>query len=283
MKGKKIMTIIWSLLITLLLVAIGGYFYMMDIQLKGIKLSESNVHIILSETGWATNNFELKIKYDGDASTDIKGYSYDGGKTWSRANIITVDRNKTINIVVKDRNDKLYEVKYEIENFDNEGPKVEIPDYIQVSKGSNVNLNDYVTATDDKSGLKGDLVFTPETVDTKNIGSQKINVLAIDNAGNRTSINFNVNIVEQAPAVEVEKVTIDNDKLELTVDEEKTLIGQALPKYAANKSITWESSDNNIVTVNNGQVKAVAVGEAKIIVKSSNGKTAECVVTVKEK
>lgn len=281
MKKKKIVTFIWCFFVTILLVAVGGYFYLMDIQRKNIKLSESNVHIILSNPGWTTSNIELKIKYDGDAASDIKGYSFDDGKTWSKGNIITVGKNETLNIAVKDINDKVYKVEYKIENFDTEGPKINVADNIQISKNTKVNLSDYVTATDEKSGVDGDLTFNPSTIDTSKLGEQVINVIAEDKVGNHSSLYFAVKVVEKAPVVLVNNITISQDKLEMTVDEENALTVSVEPKYATNKAIAWTSSNPAVVTVELGKVKAVAPGEAKIIAKSANGKTAECNVVVK--
>ncbi len=47
------------------------------------------------------------------------------------------------------------------------------------------------------------------------------------------------------------------------------------------KKVTWMSSDAKIATVNKGKVTAVGEGEA-IITATANGKSAQCVITVKE-
>ena len=60
-----------------------------------------------------------------------------------------------------------------------------------------------------------------------------------------------------------------------------------MPDNAANKTVTWTSSNNNVATVSNGVVTAVAEGTATITVTATNGtddtnddKTATCEVTV---
>ena len=281
MKKKKIITVIWSLLVTLLLVAVGGYFYLMDMQRRNIKLTESNVHIILSNPGWTTSNIELKIKYDGDASADIKGYSFDGGKTWSKGNIITVDKNKTLNIAVKDINDKVYEVEYKIENFDTEGPIITVADNIQITKNSKVNLSDYVTVTDEKSGVDSEVTFNPSTLDTTKLGEQVLTAIAVDKVGNHSSVNFAVKVVEKAPEIPVNKIVISHESLEMSVNEENNLTVSFEPKYASNKAIAWTSSNPSVATVQLGKIKALAEGETVITAKTANGKTATCTITVK--
>ena len=281
MKKKKIITIIWTLLVTILLVAMGGYFYLMDMQRRNIKLTESNVHIILSNPGWTTSNIELKIKYDGDASADIKGYSFDGGKTWSKGNIITVDKNKTLNIAVKDINDNVYKVEYKIENFDTEGPKIVVADNIQITKNSKANLSDYITLTDEKSGVDSEVSFNPSVIDTTKLGTQVVTAIAVDKVGNHSSVNFAIKVVEKAPDIPVNNIVISHENLEMTVNEENALTVSFEPKYATNKSIVWTSSNPLVATVELGKIKALAVGETTITAKTANGKVATCVVVVK--
>ena len=50
--------------------------------------------------------------------------------------------------------------------------------------------------------------------------------------------------------------------------------------FAANKSITWTSSNTKVATVSNGVVKAIGSGTATITAKAFNGKTAAVTVTV---
>ena len=54
------------------------------------------------------------------------------------------------------------------------------------------------------------------------------------------------------------------------------------PEDASNKNVTWESSNTNVATVNNGEVTAVSAGTATITATAEDGsKTATCTVTVK--
>ncbi len=83
--------------------------------------------------------------------------------------------------------------------------------------------------------------------------------------------------------VKVESVLLNNNVLSLEVGDTYTLTSTVLPADATDKSVTWSSSDTDIVTVANGKLTAVDVGEATVTVTTKDGnKTAECVVQVNE-
>lgn len=70
--------------------------------------------------------------------------------------------------------------------------------------------------------------------------------------------------------------------LEMTVGDEYTLSPTLSPSNATT-TFSWNSSNSDVATVSpNGTVKAVSRGTATINVKTDNGKTASCQVTVSE-
>ena len=69
----------------------------------------------------------------------------------------------------------------------------------------------------------------------------------------------------------------------ITVEEKETyqLTATVLPADATNQNVAWESSNNEVATVVNGLVTAIAAGEATITVTTEDGSfTATCTVTV---
>ena len=82
------------------------------------------------------------------------------------------------------------------------------------------------------------------------------------------------------PDIQVESVSIEPAELNLKVGYESSLRATVSPVNAIDKSLTWSSSNDNIVTVEDGVVKALSVGKASITATSVNGKTATCLVTV---
>ncbi len=76
------------------------------------------------------------------------------------------------------------------------------------------------------------------------------------------------------------KVTLNKTSATLTVGKTMTLKATVTPKNASTK-LTWTSSNKKIATVDSsGKVKGVKAGTATITVKTSNGKSASCKVTV---
>ena len=82
--------------------------------------------------------------------------------------------------------------------------------------------------------------------------------------------------------IKVTGVTLDNDTLSLVAGGATgTLTATVNPSDAANKSVTWSSSDEAVATVADGVVTPVAAGNATITVTTVDGSfTATCDVTV---
>lgn len=81
--------------------------------------------------------------------------------------------------------------------------------------------------------------------------------------------------------VEVTGISIDVSELSLKKGSNYKLEATIEPVDATNKTITWTSSDENIVTVDDGEITAVSIGSATITVTTKDGnKTCECKVTV---
>ena len=91
-------------------------------------------------------------------------------------------------------------------------------------------------------------------------------------------------IVMESSPVTVTGVELNKSEIELSVNETEALTATVLPENASDKTVSWSSSNTNVATVSsNGVVTAVSAGTAVITVTTNTGgKTATCVVTVKE-
>ena len=98
-------------------------------------------------------------------------------------------------------------------------------------------------------------------------------------AAERYARNNDFNFVQ----LQIVPTSVALNKTTLTLDTGKTsnLKATVYPSNAANKKCTWSSSNTSVATVDsNGKVTAKKAGTATITVKTSNGKTATCKVTV---
>lgn len=92
--------------------------------------------------------------------------------------------------------------------------------------------------------------------------------------------NNDFNFVALPKPVNPTSVSISTNSIILGAGESTTLTAKIQPSNAV-KTLTWSSSNTSVATVSNGKVTAKKSGTANITVKTSNGKTATCKVTVK--
>ena len=113
-------------------------------------------------------------------------------------------------------------------------------------------------------------------VTAKAAGQATITVKTTD--GNKTATCA---ITVEENVVHVESVSLNKNSTTLEIGGTETLTATVLPATATDKSVTWESSNAEIASVNAGVVTAKAAGQATITVKTTDGnKTATCAVTV---
>ena len=87
-------------------------------------------------------------------------------------------------------------------------------------------------------------------------------------------------VTVENPTVDVTKVTLNKNSLNLVKGNSETLTATVYPSDASNKTLTWKSSNSNVATVSNGKITAVAVGTATITATANNGQKATCTVNI---
>ncbi len=87
--------------------------------------------------------------------------------------------------------------------------------------------------------------------------------------------------IENEETDAVTSVTLDKTMAEVAEGESITLTAIVSPSDAADKTVTWSSSDDSIATVVNGTVTGVKVGTATITA-TAGGQFATCTITVTE-
>ncbi len=111
-------------------------------------------------------------------------------------------------------------------------------------------------------------------ITTHKVGTATIKVTTVD-GGHYAECTVNVK------PIKVESVSLDKTIAEIENGTSVQLNALVLPENATVKDVTWSSDNTDAVTVENGLVKAVGVGYAKVTVTTVDGGfTAECNITV---
>ena len=122
---------------------------------------------------------------------------------------------------------------------------------------------------------------TVATVENGKITALKVGTTTI--TVKTTDGEFTATCTVTANPVAVTGVTLNKSETTLVVGGEETLTATVAPDNATDKTVTWESSDPTVATVENGKITALKAGTTTITVKTADGEfTATCVVTVEE-
>ena len=85
----------------------------------------------------------------------------------------------------------------------------------------------------------------------------------------------------QLSTIEIKSIKLNKTNISLSVGKSDTLVATITPSNAIDNNLTWSSSNENIVKVNNsGIIMAISKGKATISVKSKNNIIATCIVEV---
>lgn len=85
------------------------------------------------------------------------------------------------------------------------------------------------------------------------------------------------------PEIKVAGIVLNKTEVSLYAGETETISATVSPADATDKSVVWSSTDNSVVSVNNGMLTALKKGSATVTVtaKDGSGVSASCNVTVK--
>ena len=138
--------------------------------------------------------------------------------------------------------------------------------------------------------------ITPENATNKNLiwKSSNEDIASVDENGVVTGNNVGECVVSVSSSdesvkaeckvkvnpIEINSLSFDETNVTLGVGQEYILIGSVSPSNATYRSFTWSSSNNDVLTVNNGRIKAISEGNSVVTITSKNGKTASCNFTV---
>ena len=117
----------------------------------------------------------------------------------------------------------------------------------------------------------------------KNDADKVVTLVVYETAAGGAYIKNPKVTIKTGDFVPVTGITLDKNTAEITEGMVMNLLSATVaPDNATDKTVTWSSSDENIATVDEGQVKGISVGTATITAEA-NGFKATCEVTVNAK
>ena len=226
----------------------------------------------------ATSSPQLSLAVDGGSLTTSGGESSDG--IWfyvgsSQASNATTSLTVSKNAIVAARNGGIKA---------SDSSMSDLSDQIKVSSGDGTNGGIVF------DGSTGTVYGTVELQNDLTIGAGETLTIpdgaSLDTNGKLTVDGGTLNGTPSGDVTyKVTKVELSQSALTLDVGDEETLTAAITPDNATDKSVTWESSDTSIATVDtSGKVTAVGTGSATITATAADGsgEKATCSVTVKE-
>lgn len=102
-------------------------------------------------------------------------------------------------------------------------------------------------------------------------GLSKVTYLGSKSDWNAINIGTGNEYLTNAVTFPANSVTLNKDKITLSVGQSSSLIATVSPDYATNQSVTWSSSNTKVATVSGGIIKAVGQGTTTITVQTQDG------------
>ena len=122
-----------------------------------------------------------------------------------------------------------------------------------------------------------------EKVENKSNSSNNSNSSGNSQTENKSSSSNNSNSSGNSQTenktVQATGVKLNTTSKSMIVNTTDKLVATIEPSNASDKTVTWSSDNTSVISVDqNGNIKAVGLGEANITVKTANGKTASAKV-----
>lgn len=275
-----------------IVVALTGAIAVIGVSSGFIQISPTN-HVSL----FLSRSTELGFKIDRDENKSYVMYLSNEQYSFFES-IDFVDQvvftdlmpNTTYDLVVYDTsvdpNVLVYSGNYLTPSFDEYSSSVanatQEGDYLTFDVDYEGNNIDYVTIT--VYGDNNQVIYTYE--------GAPINQVTVSTAGHKNvtcsiSVNGQMTHFEQLfgqEIVHVSSVSLDTSSLELSIGDTYAFKTSVLPENATNKELIWSTSDDSVVSVDNGIITALKEGKATISVKSKDGyKSSSAEITVVKK
>ena len=253
-----------------------------QVPLAGIRLKESNVTVELGKTGYIgaiyePENASDKVLYWSSSNENVakvnEGVITAVGKGTATLTAISRAGGKTASctITVEDSN------FVHINEITMKSEKVELKTgetgWIGVTYNPSNATNKVLTW---KSSNEKVATVREGTIKAVGLGTATLTATSED--GGKTA-TCKVTVTDGKK--HIESIRLKTDSIEMKPGEGKTIYAEYNPSNVDDKTLYWKSSNEKVVTVNEGYVKAIGEGTATVTaVSRDGGKTASCKVTV---
>ena len=237
---------------------------------ENINLTSGTYYFLVAKSyDNSTGNYNFKINFSS-ANENFKETT--GGTNNNFSNTNPISLNTRYNGQIANNDDKDY-YKFTLSNSGKIA--LNINAYIRRSTYFiyDVNYREIWKSTDRYWNDSTEVMILNENI---NLTSGTYYFLVAKSYDNSTG-NYNFSISQ---SITPTSIRLNQTSLILGTGESYTLTKSVYPSNAST-SYTWSSSNTSVATVSNGKVTAKKSGTAYITVKTSNGKTAQCKVTVK--
>ena len=219
-------------------------------------------------------NVQLNYSLPQGSASSVITWSSNSSKVTVKDGKVTAQSEGTATITVKTYNGKIARCKVTVKAAPgwiklNETKKI-------VGVGETVQLRATIPSGSASSAIRwtssDDDILTVQNGLVKSVGVGVTTINARTYNGKLAMCSF---VVRNAP----DSIEFSSSEIALGVGEKLT-ITPVLPSNTASDKLTWSTSNSGVVAVKSGVLTAKAAGEATIKVKTFNGKTASCKVTV---
>lgn len=263
-----------------------------NIKVTGIKLDKNSL----------TMKYGQKTKI---AATVFPTNASNKQISWSSSNPALVEVDEKGNLITKENiSGEVIITALTIDGNYQATTKVKVEPVTTVKKVTNVKINETTGTLKYGDKKKLTVSITPKNATNKNVrwNSSDTSLVTIDNNGNLKVVgnrngeaiitvttvdgNYKATTKVKVAAIKVNAIKLNKTSLTLKYGESAKVTATISPSNAANKNITWTSSNPALVKVDNdGTIKVIAniSGKVTVTAKTQDGaKTAKVTVTTKK-
>lgn len=270
---KKVLIPIFVLIVIISVILIKRLDLIHKISIAINPINVNKIYLSVEKT-------EIELDEEANLKVDIRP------KNYTKSNLKWHSSNKNV-IEVKDGKiigKSTGKAKIYLTNDDVKSNEIEIECLVKLQE---VNLENMISDMQVGSSYQLETKIIPENTTYSNLQfeSTSPDIITINETGNLNAVqigkstinvkNYKGEVIKtfeiESTKIPVEKITIDDKEVILGKGQTYIINAEVTPENASFKDITWETSDTNIITIENRKIKAVGAGTATITAITDNG------------